>query len=94
MSRSLTLRDRQERDALAARLRELVDRLEQLADTHCETLAYEGYSGLCEHAAELKAVIRVLQAGDHLSAIVQAIITEATDHIAFIEEAYGSGGDA
>lgn len=91
MSRSLIVRNRQERDALAARLRELSDQLEQLADRHCELLSFEGYTGLGENAAELKAVIRVLQADD-LHAVVQTLMDEARDHIACIEEAFDKEG--
>lgn len=90
MSRSATL---QERDALAVRLRELTDRLAYLQDLHCEQLCFENYDSLSMHVAELQMAVRMLQA-DNLSALLEQIIDDANSHIAFVEEAYGSEGDA
>lgn len=88
MSRRLLLRNGQQRDALAVRLRQLAEQLDALADRHCEALDYEGYTGLSEHAAELKVVLRVLLAPD-VAAELASLVTQAEEHIAFIEEAYG-----
>ncbi|WP_442483321.1 hypothetical protein [Aeoliella sp. SH292] len=88
MSRRTLLGDSQQRDALAVRLRQLVGQLEALADEHCETFDYEGYTGLSEHAAELKVVLRVLLASD-VAAELTVLVTQAEEHIAFIHEAYG-----
>lgn len=88
MSRRLTLRDSQQRDALAVRLRQLAEQLDALADQHCETLDYEGYTGLSEHAAELKVVLRVLMAPD-VAVELTVLVSQAEEHIAFIHEAYG-----
>jgi hypothetical protein len=88
MSRRTLLGDSQQRDALAVRLRQLVDQLEALADKHCETLDFLSYVGLGEHAAELKGALRVLATRD-LEAEFARLISEAEQHIAFTIEDHG-----
>lgn len=92
MSRRTLLGDSQQRDALAVRLRQLVDQLEALADRHCETLDFESYIGLSEQAAELKGALRVLLAMD-IDAALARLVHEAELHIAFTIEEQGGTND-
>ncbi len=73
-----------ERDALASRLRRLAGEMDRLADAHCEVLDFEAYSGLTEHAAELRAVARAVTHND-LYRILGEFASEAEQHIAFVE---------
>lgn len=77
--------------ARAERLRFCAEELDRVADRFTEKLDYEGYTGLAEHACELRAVAAFLTCQNrdaHLAKLVEL----ARDHLRFIEEAYGKEG--
>ncbi|QDV71877.1 hypothetical protein [Botrimarina mediterranea] len=76
---------------IARCLRELAEETEALADKHTERLDYEGYSGLAERAAELKAVAKAILAED-LAAVIAEMIAQAEDHLSSIHELCEEGG--
>ena len=63
------------------------DELDALADRFCEQLDYEGYTGLSEHAAELKAVAALLDSTNRDSHLAK-LVEQARDHARFIKEAF------
>lgn len=77
----------------ARQMRELAEAMEALADKHTEELDYEGYSGLMEHAAELKAVAKTLVA-ENLSAVIAEMLDHAEGHHEYLRQLCEKGGDA
>ncbi len=76
----------------ARRLRELSDAMDDLADKHTERLDYERYSGLVQHAVELKTAATIITASD-LDAAIDGLIADAQDHLGYVLELCEKGGD-
>jgi hypothetical protein len=75
------------RESRADLLRFWADELDRVADRYTERLDYEGYTGLSEHACELRAAAALLACRNR-DAHVAKLIELARDHLRFIEEAY------
>jgi hypothetical protein len=70
-------------------LRFWADELDRLADRCCEQLDHEGYAGLTEHAAQLRAVATLLSAENRDRHVAQ-LVQQAREHLRFIEEAFAN----
>jgi hypothetical protein len=72
-------------------MRGLAEAMEALADKYTEELDYEGYSGLIEHAAELKAVAKILVAEDP-AAVIAEMLDQAEGHHEYLRQLCENGG--
>lgn len=70
-------------------LRFWAEELDRLANRYCEQLDYEGYAGLTEHAAQLRAVAKLLSAENRDRHIAQ-LVQQAREHLRFVEDAFAS----
>jgi hypothetical protein len=95
MSRDRRNAEGRVRNAPADRLlRFWAEELDRLADQYCEQLDYEGFAGLTEHAAGLRAVATLLGA-ENRDKHVALLVEQARDHARFIEDAFdGEEGGA
>lgn len=75
-------------------LRFWAEELDRLADLLCEQLDHEGYVGLTEHAAQLRAVAALLTAESRDNHVAQ-LVQQAREHLRFVEDAFaGQEGGA